>query len=96
MYFYIQYIIIICYQFVQQVKIDLRSKLIFITLTDSKKVEFILSVLKYHSKFLFLSLVDLTAVDCLGLKKSNQRFKVVYILISHYFSTKLYDLSNVI
>jgi len=53
-----------------------------------------LSILKYHSKFLFLSLVDLTAVDCLSLKnlqsiETKQRFKIVYILLSHYFSVKI-------
>lgn len=94
MFLYINYLVLVCYGFFIRVKIDLNNNLVFLTLADCVHIIPVLIFLKNHSKFLFLSLVDITAVDLLSSnllysKKKKDRFALVYILLSHYFNTKI-------
>jgi NADH:ubiquinone oxidoreductase subunit C len=77
------------------VNLDKKNNLLTVTLKDLTKIIPFLAIFKNHSKFLFLSLVDITAVDRISFPSSRlngfevQRFQLVYIVLSHYFATKL-------
>lgn len=94
LYLWFNYTIKICYGFFKIVQFDKRNKTILITLKNSKKILPFLSFLKTHSKSLFLSLVDITVVDCISLRKLNEhpragRFQLTYSLLSHYFKARI-------
>jgi len=90
MYLWINYLVLVCYGLITKIKIDFSNNLVFLTLVNTNRIISILTFFKNHSKFLFLSLIDITAVDLLSLnKKKGHRFKLVYILLSHYFNTKI-------
>lgn len=85
---YLNYLVKVCYGFISSAFFDMRNFHISIEL---RKREFLLPfllLLKSHSKFLFLSLVDITAVDQLSSKNFN-RFQLNYSLLSHYFKSRL-------
>lgn len=90
---YLNYLIKICYGFVSSVFLDTRNLYISIELTKREFLLPFLLLLKSHSKFLFLSLVDITAVDQLSLKNLS-RFQLNYNLLSHYFQSRLNIIVN--
>jgi len=90
---YLNYLIKICYGFVNSVFLDTRNLYISIELTKREFLLPFLLLLKSHSKFLFLSLVDITAVDQLSLKNLS-RFQLNYNLLSHYFQSRLNIIVN--
>jgi NADH:ubiquinone oxidoreductase subunit C len=87
------YLIRICYGFVGSVFLDTRNLHISIELTNRKFLLPFLLLLKNHSKLLFLSLVDITAIDQLSSKDLN-RFQLNYSLLSHYFKSRLNIIVN--
>jgi len=90
---YLNYLVKICYGFVGSVFLDTRNLHVSIELTRREFLLPFLSLLKSHSKFLFLSLVDITAVDQLSLNNLN-RFQLNYNLLSHYFKSRLNVIVN--
>jgi len=90
---YLNYLIKVCYGFVSSVFLDTRNLHISIEITKREFLLPFLLLLKSHSKFLFLSLVDITAVDQLSLKNLN-RFQLNYSLLSHYFKSRLNVIVN--
>jgi NADH:ubiquinone oxidoreductase subunit C len=86
---YLNYLIQICYGILSFVHLDTRTNQISIELKNGQSLLLFLSFLKNHSKLLFLSLVDITAIDCLSLSKSVDRFQLNYNLLSHYFKARL-------
>jgi NADH:ubiquinone oxidoreductase subunit C len=90
---YLNYLIKICYGFVSSVFLYTRNLYISIELTKREFLLPFLLLLKSHSKFLFLSLVDITAVDQLSLKNLS-RFQLNYNLLSHYFQSRLNIIVN--
>jgi len=86
---YLNYLIQLCYGILSFVYLDIRTNQVTIELKKSKYLLFFFFFLRDHSKFLFLSLVDITAVDCLSLSKGTNRFQLNYILLSHYFKARL-------
>lgn len=92
---HINYIINISYGFLKNVFLDVRNKHISFELRESGFLIPFLSLLQSHSKFLFLSLADITAVDQLGFSKFN-RFQLNYSLLSHYFKARLNVVINIL
>ena len=88
---WINSIVKICYAFIKSIELDLRGNTLFINLENSSFLLPFLSFLKLHSKLLFLSLVDITVVDCLSLKKHSfgGRFQLTYTLLTHYFKSRI-------
>jgi len=59
----------------------------YVTITVSKKyLLLVLSYLNLHTNSRFKSMSDLTAVDYL---KSNGRYKLVYLILSHKYNSRL-------
>lgn len=86
---YLNYLIQLCYGFISIACLDLRINQLSIELRKSKFLVVFLTLLRDHSKFLFLSLVDITAIDCISLDKNLKRFRLTYNLLSHYFNARL-------
>lgn len=86
---YLSYLIQICYGIVSSVSLDIRTNQVNIELRGGQFLVAFLTFLRDHSKLLFLSLVDITAIDCLSLGKGLGRFHLNYNLLSHYFNARL-------
>lgn len=90
---YLNYLIKICYGFLSSVFLDLRNMHVSVELVRREYLLPFLSLLKSHSKLLFLSLVDITAVDQLSSRNLN-RFQLNYSLLSHYFRARINIIIN--
>jgi NADH:ubiquinone oxidoreductase subunit C len=79
------------YGLISCIQFDNRNNQYFIHLKTNKEIIAVLFFFKNHSKSLFLSLIDFTAVDLLGLSGSSNknRFQLSYFLLSHYFKLRL-------
>lgn len=86
---YLNYLVQLCYGILSFVYLDIRTNQISVELKKGQFLLLFLLFLRDHSKLLFLSLVDITAVDCLSLSKNINRFQINYSLLSHYFNTRL-------
>jgi len=94
LYGWLLYIIRVSYGFISLFAIDFRTKQFFIDINNPSDLLSVIFFLKNHSKSLFLSLVDITAIDLLSLSQTNnlnssKRFEMVYCLLSHYFKLRI-------
>jgi len=93
------YTIKLLYGLIDSVCFDYRTGQCFVDIKSPKNLFVVLYFFKHHSKLLFLSLIEFTAIDLLSFSfftaANKPRFQLVYFLLSHYFQLRLIIRCNI-